>query len=589
MTRSAYVPSSASIVAEQPASADEMSLRCPLPMWDNGLDAVTPQLCDDLAAAGCPLAPAVLDRWRFESLLAHLLATFVNLPASRVDVQIELALRRIVEYLGLDQGGLAERLVDPPQLVITHSYHQPGTPPVARFVLDRDFPWYAATVYRGLVLRLGTLPDDLPPEATAERDYCLQTGLKSHVMIPLKAMGSVVGSIGFASFRAARDWPDDLVQRLRLVGEIFTHALARKRADTLIGESEGRFRLLAETTPVMVWMSGTDKRCTYVNKRWLEFTGRSIEREMGDGWSEGVHADDIERCMATYCDAFDARQSFRMEYRLRRFDGAYRWILDTGVPRFAPDGTFEGYIGSCTDVDEQKQVEAALRAREQSLGKTREGLRKLAARLLHAQEEERRRIAREMHDDWTQRLALLSFDIAKLARRIGDPEQALPLLHAMQEQLEALSEDVHAVSRQLHPAILDDLGLVEALRSECTTLARRERIAIDYRADAIPPGLAKDAALCIYRVVQEALRNLAKHAAVKEAVVSLTVAGPELCVRVEDRGAGFDSAAERSHPGLGLSSMHERVRLVGADLAITSAPGQGTTVQVRVPLRRTPP
>jgi PAS domain S-box-containing protein len=583
------VSPSAPIVPDQHALGDETGLRCPLPLWENGLEAVTPQMCDDLAAAGCPLAPAVLDRWRFESLLADLLATFVNLPASRVDAQIELALRRIVEYLGLDRGGLAERLVDPPQLVITHSYQKRGAPPDARIILDRDLPWYAAAVYRGQVLRLGTLPDDFPPEATAERDYCLRTGLKSHVMIPLKVMGSVVGAIGFASMRAARDWPDDLIQRLRMVGEIFTNALVRKRADTRLVESEGRFRLLAETAPVMVWMSGPDKRCTYFNKCWLEFTGRSIEREMGDGWIEGVHADDIERCMTTYCDAFGARQSFRMEYRLRRFDGAYRWIIDTGVPRFAPDGAFEGYIGSCIDVDEQKQVEAALRAREQSLSKTREGLRKLAARLLGAQEEERRRIAREMHDDWTQRLALLSFDIAKLARQIGDTGQALPLLHAMQEQLVALSEDVHAVSRQLHPAILDDLGLVEALRSECTTFARRERIAIDYRADAVPPGLAKDVALCIYRVVQEALRNLAKHAAVKEAVVSLAVTGPELCVRVADRGAGFDPAAERSHPGLGLSSMHERVRLVGADLAITSAPGQGTMVQVRATLRRTTP
>jgi PAS domain S-box-containing protein len=589
MTRSALSPWSAPIVAGQSASADETALLCPVPVRENGLDTVTPQLCDDLVAAGCPLAPAVLDRSRFERLLADLLATFVNLPASRVDAEIERALRRIVEYLGLDRGGLAERLGLPPQLVITHSYSQSGAPPNARMILDRDLPWYAANVYRGQVLRLGTLPDDLPPEATAEREYCLRTGLKSHVMIPLMAMGSVVGGIGFASFQAGRDWPADLIQRLRLVGEIFTSALARKRADTLLVESEGRFRLLAETAPVMVWMAGPDKRCSYFNRCWLAFTGRSIEREMGDGWSEGVHADDIERCMTTYCDAFDARLPFRMEYRLRRFDGAYRWILDTGVPRFAPDGTFEGYIGSCTDVDEQKQVEAALRAREASLSKTREGLRRLAAKLLHAQEEERRRIAREMHDDWTQRLALLSIDIARLAKQIGEPEQALPLLHAMQEQLVSLSEDVHAVSRQLHPAILDDLGLVEALRSECTTFARREGIAIDYRADAVPPGLAKDAALCIYRVVQEALRNLAKHAAVKEAVVSLAVAGSELRVRIEDRGAGFETAAERSHPGLGLSSMHERVRLVGADLAITSAPGQGTTVQVRVPLPRTTP
>src|SRR5439155_13887929 len=140
-----------------------------------------------------------------------------------------------------------------------------------------------------------------------------------------------------------------------------------------------------------------------------------------------------------------------MEYRLQRFDGEYRWVLDTGAPRLGPDGTFEGYIGSCIDVTEQKQVEGELRARELSLRQARERLRKLAAKLLHAQEQERRRIAREMHDDWTQRLALLGIDVAKLEKHLGTPEKAIPLLRTMQEQLVGLSEDMHALSRQLHP------------------------------------------------------------------------------------------------------------------------------------------
>src|SRR5436305_2056454 len=216
-------------------------------------------------------------------------------------------------------------------------------------------------------------------------------------MIPLKVMGSVVGAIGFASFRGSRDWPDDLVQRLRLVGEICTNALARKRADIFTRESEERFRLMAESAPVMVWMSGPDKRCTYVNKHWLDFTGRPMDRQLGDGWSQGVHPDDVQRCLHTYREAFDARQPFRMEYRLERFDGDYRCVLDTGVPRFGADGTFEGYIGSCIDVHDQKQVVEALPAREMSLRQAREGLQKLAARLLDAQAGERRRTCPATH------------------------------------------------------------------------------------------------------------------------------------------------------------------------------------------------
>src|SRR5262249_19910712 len=160
--------------------------------------------------------------------------------------------------------------------------------------------------------------------------------------------------------------------------------------------------------------------------------------------------------------------------------------------------------------------------------------------LLHAQEEERRRIAREMHDDWTQRLALLSIDVTKLERHIGNPEKARALLRTMQEQLVELSEDVHALSRQLHPSILDGLGLVEALRSECASCSRREGIAVDYRPGDVPAALSKEIALCIYRIAQEALRNLAKHAAVKEARVILHTAGPEVLLCVHDEGAGFD-------------------------------------------------
>ena len=562
------------------------AVRCPLPVTPQGLGALPSDLCGVLEEAGCPLDPPVEERQQFETLLAELSAAFVNLPANQVDSQIESALQRLVVFLGVDRGGLGELLIDRKQLVITHSYHMPGVPLLPRIIVNEQLPWYAQTIYQGEVLRLSRLPDDLPPEATHERQYCLQVGLKSHVMIPLKVTGSVVGAIGFGSLRRYRDWPDDLIQRLRLVGEIFANALARKRADIVLGESEGRFRLMAETTPVMVWMSGPDKLCTYFNKHWLDFTGRPLEHQLGDGWSKGVHPDDLQRCLHTYCEAFDPRREFCMEYRLKRFDGEYRWILDTGVPRFAADGTFEGYIGSCVDVTDQKQVEDALRAKEQSLRQTRESLRKLAAKLLHAQEEERRRIAREMHDDWTQRLALLGIDIAKLQRHIGSPEKALPLLSMMQGIVVELSEDMHALSRQLHPSILDDLGLVEALRSECASFSRREGIAVVYRPEELPPTLPKDAALCVYRVAQEALRNIAKHAAVSEAWVTLSATGRELLLRIQDKGFGFDPAGGHSQPGLGLSSMQERVRLIQAELSVTSVPGQGTRVEVRVPVAR---
>jgi PAS domain S-box-containing protein len=156
------------------------------------------------------------------------------------------------------------------------------------------------------------------------------------------------------------------LEREGLAGEMFASANGHNCVDVDVREREECFRLMADAAPVMIWMSGPDKRCTYFNKPWLDFTGRPIERELGDGWSEGVHPDDFQRCVATYVRAFDARQSFRMEYRLRRFDGEYRWILDSGTPRFESDGTFEGYIGSGLDITERKEAEEeAHRLRDQ--------------------------------------------------------------------------------------------------------------------------------------------------------------------------------------------------------------------------------
>ena len=130
-----------------------------------------------------------------------------------------------------------------------------------------------------------------------------------------------------------------------------------KRSQHALRESEVRFRNVADTAPVLVWMSDTSKGCTFFNKGWLEFTGRTLEQELGNGWAEGVHTEDLERCLDVYRNAFDAREPFAMEYRLRRWDGEYRWVLDNGIPRLDANGAFLGYIGSCIDITARKQAE----------------------------------------------------------------------------------------------------------------------------------------------------------------------------------------------------------------------------------------
>src|SRR5262249_50006026 len=137
----------------------------------------------------------------------------------------------------------------------------------------------------------------------------------------------------------------------------------RKTVDRL-SESEQRFRNMADTAPVMIWVSGTDKLCTFFNKTWLSFTGRTLEEEQGNGWTKAMHPDDLDRCLRIYTSSFEARQEFQMEYRLRRTDGEFRWMLDNGAPRFAPSGAFAGYIGSAIDITDLKRIQQEALAKQ---------------------------------------------------------------------------------------------------------------------------------------------------------------------------------------------------------------------------------
>ena len=344
----------------------------------------------------------------------------------------------------------------------------------------------------------------------------------------------------------------------------------RTQALRMLRESEQRFRLVADSAPVMIWMAGPDRLCNYFNKSWLDFRGRPIEQEAGDGWKDGIHPEDLARCLRTYNESFDLHRPFTIEYRMRRADGDLRWVLESGTPRALPDGTFAGFIGACVDITEQKESD---RARAQ-----------LSGLLITAQEQERASIARELHDHVNQRLALLAIELQQFeasAGRLSKEERAE--VERLWDLTNDISHDVQTLSHQLHSSQLQHLGLVAGIRSLCQEFSKSNGVEAECRCGGAIPKIDENVSLALFRVAQEALRNASKYSRASSVTAELQCDQDVLLLRVADDGAGFDPASVNGD-GLGLISMRERMRLIGGELAVQSKPGGGTQVEARVPL-----
>jgi PAS domain S-box-containing protein len=333
-------------------------------------------------------------------------------------------------------------------------------------------------------------------------------------------------------------------------------------------ESEERFRSIVDVAPVMLWTSGNDARCTFFNKPWLDFTGLSLKEEMEQDWVVRVHADDRERCVTTYLAGFKSRENFTLEYRLLRNDGVYRWVLHTGVPRYAADGSFLGYIGTRVDFTDRREAE--------------ERLRELSAELLNAEEIERYRIGHELHDDLAQKLCALSIDLSRYSREYDGNGNLAAELDQLQQELRNVSKDVVRLSHQLRPATVEGLGLSAALRNLCQEATDYKRTVLFVQSADLPP-LSEDISLPLYRIAQESLQNALTHSGATSIHVEISASATTVRLSVRDDGCGF-VVGSTAKPGLGLSGMSERMRSSGGLFSITSNPGEGTAVIATMPL-----
>jgi PAS domain S-box-containing protein len=379
----------------------------------------------------------------------------------------------------------------------------------------------------------------------------------------------------------------------------------RRRLQLALEGSEAHFRLLGDSAPIMLWMSGRDARCTFFNQRWLEFTGRSLEMEIGEGWLAGVHPEDLPPCMDAYLAAFAQQQKFRMEYRLRRADGQYRWLLDIGIPRYLPDGDFAGFVGSCIDVTDFKEAHESLRTLKGQL----EGRVQEAGEAIQARDEFLSIASHELRTP----LSALVLQLASLqnivheangqspyAKLVGKVDKAVKVTG----RLTTLVDNLLDVSRiasgrlQLHPEDCDLAQVARGMVEREAAAARRAGSELRCHAEAPVRGVWDR--VRIEQVLANLLSNAMKYGPGNPIEVTVATTGETATIAVRDHGIGiskadlerifgrFERAVSVRHYGglgLGLYITRQLVEGHGGAIRVTSEPGAGALFVVELPRR----
>jgi PAS domain S-box-containing protein len=372
------------------------------------------------------------------------------------------------------------------------------------------------------------------------------------------------------------------------IAALVIRTVRQTRAERALRVSEERLRYVLENVPSMIWTARPDTTLDYLNQTCAEFTGLSIERLRNEGWLDAVHPEDRDRLIATYTPAFEKRTRVLAEYRVRSADGTYRWLLASGVPKYGPDGSYSGYVGCDFDITERKNAEEVMRASRSALEASNREIRLLAGRLIQAQDAERARIARDLHDDVSQQLAGLSIALSGLTHRLDAFRVAEDLradLRTLHERLTILAHSVRGLSHDLHPTVLHHAGLVTALKAYCSEVQRAHGTEMNCSAEGDFESIPAQVALSLYRIAQEAVRNVIAHAEAGRADVHLYRVGDQAELTVTDDGNGFDVGSSLTRgKGLGLVSIAERVRLASGSVRITAESTKGTCVRVQIPV-----
>jgi PAS domain S-box-containing protein len=375
---------------------------------------------------------------------------------------------------------------------------------------------------------------------------------------------------------------------------LFNDITEARRAEAELRESESRFRLMADTAPTMLWVSGVDKQCTFFNQGWLNFTGRTLDQELGNGWLEGVHPDDLDRCLKYYAEAFDARRRFQMEYRLRRANGEYGCVLDTGAPRFESNGDFAGYVGSCLDLTDFKRQQEQMHAMQRL-----ESLGVIASGIAH---------------DFNNLLSCILVDASTTVSELEPGSPALSSLH----RIEAVAERAAEIVRQIMAYAgqggqeLESIELGALVREMLRLLqvCLPVNVRLDLRVPHDLPRIKANAGQ-IRQVVMNLVLNAAEALGDRQGTVLFAArrkfltgthtspganlpGGEYVRLEISDNGLGMTREVQNrifdpffttkfEGRGIGLSAVQRIVLSHGGSIEVTSAPGVGTTFEILLP------
>jgi PAS domain S-box-containing protein len=513
---------------------------------------------------------------RLEELISEFVARLAPCPPEQIDDEIEHGLGAILTLLGASRICWYSARQGATNLVRVYSVSSTSASPSPSVITPTDLPYTADRLLRGETVAITRL-EDLPAAAGQDRRVFERYSVKSVAFIPSSCATEDKGLLKI-TFPAERGWPSELLNQLDLLGNFIVATVERKIAAEAREESERLFRYLFEEASLGIALENLDGRLLRVNPAFCAMVGYSSKELLKLRCSQFSHPDDGAIDSALFQKLRDgAIDRYHMEKRFIRKDGALIWGRLHVSLRHSDHGQPPLVIAMVEDITERKAAEGGLT-------EAQEELQQLTSQLIRAQDDERRRISRELHDDIGQRISMLAIELETLRQLLTASRQYTESqqVSALRQRVEELASDIHQLSHELHSTKLQHLGLEAALKELCGQVSAQFPIEVDLKCDAGANSLPPELAVCLFRVTQEALTNVTRHSEAARVAIGVTILNERVRLSIRDTGVGFDL----SHPsrGLGLVSMRERLRIVGGRLVVQSRVNEGTEVTAEVHL-----